>query len=103
MPRVFEKIYNSAEQKATAEGRGRIFARGRQHRHRLQPRLGRRGGPGPLLRLKHGLFDRLVYAKLRAAMGGKVQYAVSGGAPARGPARPLLPRHRRSPSSRATA
>ena len=42
VPRVFEKIYNSAEQKATAEGKGRIFAVRRQHRHRLEPRLGRR-------------------------------------------------------------
>ena len=49
------------------------------------------------------LFERLVYTKLRGAMGGKVQYAVSGGGPARRPARPLLPRHRRSPCSRATA
>jgi long-chain acyl-CoA synthetase len=80
VPRVFEKIYNSAEQKAAAEGKGRIFAAAaataiawsRAHDH---------GRPGPLLRLRHGLFERLVYRRLRAAMGGRVQYAVSGGGP----------------------
>jgi len=39
------------------------------------------GGPGLWLRVRHALFDRLVYTKLRAAMGGRVEYAVSGGAP----------------------
>jgi len=39
------------------------------------------GGPGALLRLQHGLFDRLVYARLRGAVGGRVGYAVSGGGP----------------------
>jgi long-chain acyl-CoA synthetase len=39
------------------------------------------GGPGVWLRTKHRVFDRLVYAKLRSAMGGRVTYACSGGAP----------------------
>ena len=38
-------------------------------------------GPRPCCELKHLVFDRLVYTKLRAAMGGRIQYAVSGGAP----------------------
>ena len=42
---------------------------------------GRRAAAGRGWRLRHGLFDRLVYGKLRAAVGGQVQYAVSGGAP----------------------
>jgi len=45
------------------------------------PAANRAAGPGLPLRLRHALFDRLVYARLRAAVGGKVQYAVSGGAP----------------------
>jgi long-chain acyl-CoA synthetase len=39
------------------------------------------GGPGLALRLKHALFDRLVYARLRAALGGRVQYSWSAAAP----------------------
>ena len=80
VPRVFEKVYNSAQQKATAEGKGRIFdtaaATAIDYSRALDA-----GGPGFVLKLKHGLFDRLVYGKLRAAMGGRVQWAVSGGAP----------------------
>jgi len=80
VPRVFEKIYNSAEQKATAEGRGKIFAVAASTAIDWS-RARDDGRPGPLLRLKHGLFERLVYTRLRGAMGGKVQYAVSGGGP----------------------
>ena len=80
VPRVFEKIYNSAEQKAEAGGKGRIFAGA------AATAVGwseaRDAGTVPLgLRVRHALFDRLVYVRLREAMGGKVQYAVSGGAP----------------------
>lgn len=39
------------------------------------------GGPGLLLRAKHAVFDRLVYGKLRAALGGECRAAISGGAP----------------------
>jgi len=80
VPRVFEKVYNSAQAKATAEGRGRIFDRAASvaiaHSEARDS-----GGPGLALRLQHALFDRLVYGKLRAALGGRVRYAVSGGAP----------------------
>ena len=81
VPRVFEKIYNSAEQKATAEGKGKIFAVAADTAIAWSRRLRRRAGPACGCGLKHALFDRLVYSKLRAAMGGQVQYAVSGGAP----------------------
>ena len=79
VPRVFEKIYNSAEQKAENGGRGRIFrwaARVAQDWSRAHDD----GGPGVLLRSQHLLADRLVFTKLRAAMGGRVDYAISGGA-----------------------
>ena len=80
VPRVFEKVYNSSEQKAETGGRGKIFrsaaAVAVQHSEALD------AGKVPLgLRLKFALFDRLVYSKLRAALGGNVQYAVSGSAP----------------------
>ncbi|MGN6687839.1 MAG: AMP-dependent synthetase/ligase [Actinomycetales bacterium] len=80
VPRVFEKVYNSAEQKAHSEGRGKIFAVAADTAVAWSQSLDR-GGPSLGLRLRHALFDRLVYAKLRAAMGGRVQWAVSGGAP----------------------
>ncbi|OBG37837.1 long-chain fatty acid--CoA ligase [Mycobacterium alsense] len=81
VPRVFEKVYNTAEQNAANDGKGRIFAMAVQtavdwsqaHDH------GRR--PGLLLRARHALFDRLVYHKLRAALGGECHASVSGGAP----------------------
>jgi long-chain acyl-CoA synthetase len=80
VPRVFEKIYNSSEQKATAEGKGKIFQTAAATA--IAWSAAHDGGtPGLLLKAKHAVFDRLVYTKLRAAMGGKIAYAVSGGAP----------------------
>ncbi len=79
VPRVFEKIYNSSEQKAEAAGRGRVF--GWASRVAINWSKAQDGGrPGLRLRTQHTLADRLVYRKLRAAMGGSLQYAVSGGA-----------------------
>jgi long-chain acyl-CoA synthetase len=80
VPRVFEKIYNSSQQKAVSEGKGRIF-RSAAATAITWSQAQENAGPGLLLKARHGLFDRLVYAKLRAALGGKVAYAVSGGAP----------------------
>ncbi|WP_200826193.1 AMP-dependent synthetase/ligase [Microbacterium timonense] len=81
VPRVFEKVYNSAEQKAEAGGKGKIFRAAAktaiEHSTLLQD-----GKKIPLgTRIKFALFDRLVYSKLREAMGGRVTYAVSGSAP----------------------
>ncbi len=79
VPRVFEKIYNSTEQKAEAGGRGKVFrwaARVAEHYSRALDD----GGPGVLLRGQHLLADRLVFGKLRTAMGGQVEHAISGGA-----------------------
>ena len=80
VPRVFEKVYNSAMQKAHADGKGAIFDRAERIAIAYSEALDT-GRPGPLLALQHTLFDRLVYGKLRAVMGGKIEYAVSGGAP----------------------
>ncbi len=80
VPRVFEKIYNSSEQKAAGDGKGRIFASAAATAMEWSESLDT-GGPGVGLRLKHAVFDRLVYSKLRTAMGGRIQFAVSGGAP----------------------
>ncbi|MEO8827895.1 AMP-dependent synthetase/ligase [Lapillicoccus sp.] len=80
VPRVFEKIYNSSEQKAASDGKGRVFAMAADTAIGWSEAQDT-GGPGFALRAKHAVFDRLVYGKLRAAMGGHVRYAVSGGAP----------------------
>jgi long-chain acyl-CoA synthetase len=80
VPRVFEKVYNSAEQKAESEGKGKIFRRAADVAVEYSRSLDT-GGPSLGLRLKHAVFDKLVYGKLRAALGGKAEYAVSGGAP----------------------
>jgi long-chain acyl-CoA synthetase len=80
VPRVFEKIYNSSEQKAAAAGRGKIF-RTAAATAIAWSTAHDDGTPGVLLSARHAVFDKLVYSKLRGALGGKVTYAVSGGAP----------------------
>ena len=80
VPRVFEKVYNGAEAKATVRGKGKIFARAAQAAVAYSETLDAPGAPGFRLRAEHALFDRLVYGKLRAALGGRAQWAISGGA-----------------------
>lgn len=80
VPRVFEKVYNSSQQKAVAAGKGHIFDTAAQVAIDYSTALDT-GRPGIMLSLKHKLFDKLVYSKLRAALGGKVEWAISGGAP----------------------
>jgi long-chain acyl-CoA synthetase len=80
VPRVFEKVFNTASQRATADGRGKIFDAAAETAMAYSRGIER--GKVPLtVRVKHAVFDRLVYGKLRAALGGKCVYAVSGGAP----------------------
>jgi long-chain acyl-CoA synthetase len=80
VPRVFEKVYNGAEAKAAGEGKGKIFARAAQAAVSYSESLDAPGGAGLGLRIQHAVFDRLVYGKLRAALGGKAEWAISGGA-----------------------
>jgi len=80
VPRVFEKVYNSAEQKAAGDGKGAIFARAARVAISYSEQLSTASGPGLVLKAQHALFDRLVYGKLRAALGGKARWAISGGA-----------------------
>jgi len=81
VPRVFEKVYNSAEQRAEAGGKGKIFHTAAETAIAWSMALDTKKGPSLGLTLKHKLFDALVYKKLRAAMGGEVKYAISGGGP----------------------
>ncbi|MDO5646082.1 MAG: AMP-dependent synthetase/ligase [Dermabacter sp.] len=80
VPRVFEKVYNGAEQKAIGDGKGKIFAQAAKVA--IQYSTGISEGRIPLsVKAQHAVFDRLVYKKLRALMGGELTWAVSGGAP----------------------
>ena len=80
VPRVFEKVFNSAKAKAEGDGKGKIFDKAAQVAVDWS-RAQDHGGPGIALRLQHAVFDKLVYGKLRAALGGRCMGAISGGAP----------------------
>jgi long-chain acyl-CoA synthetase len=79
VPRVFEKVYNGARQKAQADGKGAIFDKAASIAEEYS-REQAKGGVSIKTRVLHAVFDKLVYGKLRDAMGGNVKYAVSGGA-----------------------
>jgi long-chain acyl-CoA synthetase len=81
VPRVFEKVYNTAKQRAHADRKGKIFDRAEAVAIAYSEALDQPGGPGLLVKAQHALFDKLVYGKLRAALGGRCGAAISGGAP----------------------
>jgi long-chain acyl-CoA synthetase len=79
VPRVFEKVFNTAQHRAHSEGKGKIF----DYAAKVAEDYSRQeaaGGAKLLTKIQHGLFDRLVYSKLRDVFGGKLKFAVSGGA-----------------------
>ena len=80
VPRIFEKIYNGAEAKAEAAGKGDIFRKAAAVAIAYSEGLDTKK-ISLSLRLKHALFDKLVYSKIRTAVGGRVEAAISGGAP----------------------
>jgi long-chain acyl-CoA synthetase len=80
VPRVFEKVFNTASQRAASEGRGGVFDRAAETAIAYSRALDR--GKVPVaLRARHALYSRLVYGRLRGALGGRCRHAVSGGAP----------------------
>ncbi|GAB2773331.1 AMP-dependent synthetase/ligase [Streptomyces chlorus] len=81
VPRVFEKVYNSARAKAQADGKGQIFDKAADTAIAYSKALDTPSGPSLGLKIKHKVFDRLVYGKLRAVLGGRGEAAISGGAP----------------------
>ena len=80
VPRIFEKIYNGAEARAEAAGKGKIFKKAADVAIAYSEGLDKKG-MSPVLKFKHAIFDKLVYSKIRAGMGGNVEAAISGGAP----------------------
>ncbi|MFF7727887.1 AMP-dependent synthetase/ligase [Streptomyces sp. NPDC008001] len=81
VPRVFEKVYNGARAKAQADGKGKIFDKAADTAIAYSRALDTPSGPGLGLRIKHAVFDKLVYGKLRAVLGGRATHAISGGGP----------------------
>jgi long-chain acyl-CoA synthetase len=80
VPRIFEKVYNGAEAKADAAGKGNIFRKAAA----IAIAYSEATDIGKIpfaLRIQHTIFDRLVYSKIRHALGGRVDAAISGGAP----------------------
>lgn len=81
VPRIFEKIYNAASQKAGAGFKGRVFADATQTAYDWS-HAQQSGGSIPLaLNAKYALYNKLVYSSIMEVFGGHVEYAVSGGAP----------------------
>jgi long-chain acyl-CoA synthetase len=81
VPRVFEKVFTTAKHRAHADGKGAIFDRAERIAIAWSEAHERGGRPGPLLSAQHTVFDKLVYGKLRDALGGDCKACISGGAP----------------------
>ncbi|MEW2519924.1 AMP-dependent synthetase/ligase [Actinacidiphila alni] len=86
IPYVLEKVYNTGRATAEKIGRAASFDRAAAIARRygeavVARQAGRGAGPSLGLRLAHALYDPLVYRRIRAALGGKVRYAICGGSP----------------------
>src|SRR3954452_11776480 len=81
VPRVFEKVYNTAKQRAHADGKGAVFDRAEQVAIAWSQAQDGITAMRLALEVPHRAFDALVYSKLRAALGGRAHSAISGGAP----------------------
>jgi long-chain acyl-CoA synthetase len=81
VPRVFEKVFNGAQQKAHADGKGKIFDAAARTAVAFSEAQDTQSGPGVGLRMRRVIFNRLVYGKIRGALGGQCTAAISGGAP----------------------
>ncbi|MFI7016436.1 AMP-dependent synthetase/ligase [Streptomyces sp. NPDC050164] len=84
VPYIFEKVFNAARRKAEKEGRSGPFEKAVDIAIKYADAIEAKAwgiGPGPSagLRMQHQLFDKLVYSKIRAAMGGRIKHAMSGG------------------------
>jgi long-chain acyl-CoA synthetase len=80
VPRVFEKVYNTAKQRAHADGKGKVFDLAETVAIKYSESMDH-AAKRAVYELPHRIFDKLVYSKLRGALGGKASAAISGGAP----------------------
>ena len=81
VPRIFEKVYNAASQKAGAGMKGRIFAKAAATAREWSHAQQEGNGFSASLRMRHAMYDRLIYRTIMGVFGGHCEYAVSGGAP----------------------
>lgn len=81
IPYVLEKVYNTARATAERTGRAASFDRAARIARRLGEKAAAGRAPGPGLRAARALYDPLVYRRIRAALGGRVRYVLSGGSP----------------------
>jgi long-chain acyl-CoA synthetase len=84
VPYIFEKVFNASRRKAEREGKSGPFEKAVEVAVKYADAMEAKAwgiGPGPSagLRMQHQLFDKLVYSKLRAAMGGRIRHAMTGG------------------------
>ncbi|MER5635131.1 AMP-dependent synthetase/ligase [Streptomyces nitrosporeus] len=84
VPYIFEKVFDAARRKAETEGRAGPFDKAVEVAVKYAEAMEERAfgtGPGPSagLRMQHQFFDKVVYRKIREAMGGRVRHAMSGG------------------------
>ncbi|MCU7821832.1 AMP-dependent synthetase/ligase [Kitasatospora sp. DSM 101779] len=84
VPYVFEKIYQRARERAEDAGKAELFDQAAETAvawaaARERKALGHGPGPGTALRVRHAAYDRLVYQRLRAVLGGRVRNIMSGG------------------------
>ncbi|MFI1962978.1 AMP-dependent synthetase/ligase [Streptomyces pathocidini] len=84
VPYIFEKVFHAARRKAEAEGKLGPFDKAVDVAVRYADAaegraFGTSSGPSPALRVQHQLFEKLVYSKVREAMGGRIRHAMSGG------------------------
>ena len=84
VPHIFEKVFDAARRKAEAAGRGELFDQAVDvavtYAEAIERRVfGEGPGPGPVLRMKHRLYDKLVYSKVRQVFGGRLRNCISGG------------------------
>ena len=80
VPRIFEKVYNSAQTKAEDAGKGKIFAKATEVAVAYSEGLDSKR-ISISTRILHAIFDKLVYSKIRSGLGGRIDAAISGGAP----------------------
>lgn len=81
VPRVFEKVRNAAAHNALSGGpvKAAIFSRAEKTAIEYSEAMDTEEGPSKVLKARQKLFDRLVYSKIRSAIGGAVWYCITGG------------------------
>ncbi len=81
VPRIFNRIYDGLTKKVAAGPalRRKLFYAALEN-GKLRKRLAAEGKSSGWVNFKHGILDKLVFSKVRAALGGRLKYAFSGGA-----------------------